>query len=101
MSVVEEWAEANLDSFKHRMRISSDDPAEMESLEMMLGASYTAILRLVGVQDAQDLEVKELIFERARYAYNDALDEFEVNYRRNINLLFLAHKPKESEEAND
>ncbi|XHB95500.1 hypothetical protein AAFF39_00465 [Lactococcus garvieae] len=35
--MVEEWAEANLDSFKHRMRISSDDPAEMESLEMMLG----------------------------------------------------------------
>ncbi|WOF39400.1 helix-turn-helix domain-containing protein [Lactococcus lactis] len=58
----------------------------------MLIASYTSILRLVGVPDASDPEVKELIFERSRYTYNDALDEFKENYKQNIRDVFLANQ---------
>lgn len=67
----------------------------------MLIASYTSILRLVGVSDASDPEVEELIYERSRYTYNDALDEFKENYAQNIRDVFLANQPEESEESDD
>lgn len=98
MAVAEEWANSNLNSFKQRMRISTDDPNEMSNLTDMLVSSYTSIIRLVGVSDASDPEVKELIFERSRYTYNDALDEFLKNYREAINNAFLANQPKDDED---
>lgn len=97
----EKWSTDNIESFKHRMRISTTDKNEIENLKSMLAASYISILRLVGVDDASDLEVKELIFERARYVYNDALDEFEGNYQKNIYYLWLAHKSDEEDKASD
>ncbi|MDT2858120.1 MULTISPECIES: hypothetical protein [Lactococcus] len=101
MSNAETWADANLNSFKQRMRISTNDSDELANLTDMLIASYTSILRLVGVPDASDPEVKELIFERSRYTYNDALDEFKENYAQNIRDVFLANQPEESEESDD
>lgn len=92
MSNAETWADANLNSFKQRMRISTNDSDELANLTDMLIASYTSILRLVGVPDASDPEVKELIFERSRYTYNDALDEFKENYKQNIRDVFLANQ---------
>ncbi|MCZ8492216.1 hypothetical protein, partial [Lactococcus lactis] len=80
-------------SFKQRMRISTEDSDELANLTDMLTASYTSILRLIGVSDASDPEVKELIFERSRYTYNDALDEFKENYKQNIRDVFLANQP--------
>ena len=93
MAVAEEWANSNLNSFKQRMRISTEDSDELANLTDMLTASYTSILRLIGVSDASDPEVKELIFERSRYTYNDALDEFKENYKQNIRDVFLANQP--------
>lgn len=92
MSNAETWADANLNSFKQRMRISTNDSDELANLTDMLIASYTSIIRLVGVPDASDPEVKELIFERSRYTYNDALDEFKENYAQNIRDVFLANQ---------
>ncbi len=92
MSNAETWADANLNSFKQRMRISTNDSDELANLTDMLIASYTSILRLVGVPDTSDPEVKELIFERSRYTYNDALDEFKENYKQNIRDVFLANQ---------
>ena len=93
MSTAETWATTNLSSFKQRMRISTEDSDELANLTDMLTASYTSILRLIGVSDASDPEVKELIFERSRYTYNDALDEFKENYKQNIRDVFLANQP--------
>lgn len=93
MSTAETWATNNLSSFKQRMRISTEDSDELANLTDMLTASYTSILRLIGVSDASDPEVKELIFERSRYTYNDALDEFKENYKQNIRDVFLANQP--------
>lgn len=92
MSTAETWANDNLNSFKQRMRISTEDSDELANLTDMLTASYTSILRLIGVSDASDPEVKELIFERSRYTYNDALDEFKDNYKQNIRDVFLANQ---------
>lgn len=92
MSNAETWADDNLNSFKQRMRISTNDSDELANLTDMLIASYTSILRLVGVPDTSDPEVKELIFERSRYTYNDALDEFKENYKQNIRDVFLANQ---------
>jgi hypothetical protein len=92
MSNAETWADDNLNSFKQRMRISTNDSDELANLTDMLIASYTSILRLVGVPDASDPEVKELIFERSRYTYNDALDEFKENYKQNIRDVFLTNQ---------
>lgn len=101
MSDAKTWATANLNAFKQRMRISTTDPDELANLTKMLTASYTSILRLVGVSDATDPEVEELIIERSRYTYNDALDEFKVNYASNIRDAFLANQPDEGEENDD
>ena len=101
MSDAEIWASSNLKSFKQRMRINTEDPDEITNLTKMLIASYTSILRLVGVSDATDPEVEELIYERSRYTYNDALDEFKENYSQNIRDVFLANQPEESEESDD
>ncbi|WNN67390.1 hypothetical protein [Lactococcus lactis] len=101
MSDAETWADAHLKSFKQRMRINTEDPDELANLTKMLIASYTSILRLVGVIDATDPEVEELIYERSRYTYNDALDEFKENYAQNIRDVFLANQPEESEESDD
>ncbi|KSU22710.1 Phage protein [Lactococcus lactis subsp. lactis] len=93
MADAKTWATTNLSSFKQRMRISTEDSDELANLTDMLTASYTSILRLIGVSDASDPEVKELIFERSRYTYNDALDEFKENYKQNIRDVFLANQP--------
>lgn len=101
MSDAETWADGHLKSFKQRMRINTEDPDELANLTKMLIASYTSILRLVGVSDATDPEVEELIYERSRYTYNDALDEFKGNYKENIRDVFLANQPEESEGSDD
>ncbi|PCR98988.1 hypothetical protein [Lactococcus fujiensis] len=99
MSDAETWAQANLNSFKQRMRINTSDPDELANLTKMLIASYTSILRLVGVIDATDPEVEELIIERSRYTYNDALDEFLDNYGKAIRNVFLANQVDDTEEV--
>ncbi len=101
MSDAETWASANLSAFKQRMRISTNDPDELANLTRMLVASYTSILRLVGVSDTTDPEVEELIFERTRYTYNDALDEFKENYKQNIRDVFLANQQEDESEDSD
>jgi hypothetical protein len=101
MSDAETWGNSHLKSFKQRMRINTEDPDELANLTKMLIASYTSILRLVGVSDATDPEVEELIYERSRYTYNDALDEFKENYKENIRDVFLANQPEESEGSDD
>lgn len=101
MSDAETWADGHLKSFKQRMRINTEDPDELANLTKMLIASYTSILRLVGISDATDPEVEELIYERSRYTYNDALDEFKENYKENIRDVFLANQPEESEGSDD
>lgn len=83
-----QFVETHLDSFKLRMRISHD--AEDDNLVMMLSASVRAIAKLTGSHQVSD-EFVELVMERARYVYHDALDEFRTNYDDEIHDLYLAN----------
>lgn len=91
-----EFAAGQLDAFKDRMRITSAD--EDDNLKKMLSSSIVAVALLVGADEIDDMLV-ELAFERARYVYHDALDEFQTNYANEIELQAMVHSLKEAEHA--
>ena len=78
----ESFAQEQLESFKVRMRIDGD--SEDDNLKMMLSSSFERMTQLVGPYTKEDLVFKELVFERSRYYYNDALEYFELNFHSRI-----------------
>ena len=83
----EEQLHPLLKSFKDRMRIFHD--GEDDNLSQMLESSESAILGLVGSKDSTDSRVRELILERARYAYNDQVEFFYGNFQGDLMALSL------------
>lgn len=76
-----------LNEFKERMRLGDD---EDENLKRILSASNKELMRVCGAYDINTDEVfKELVFERSRYVYNDALEYFNENFLSNINSLSI------------
>ncbi|ASN72257.1 hypothetical protein 3F8_12 [uncultured Caudovirales phage] len=74
-----------LQEFKDRMRLGDD---EDDNLKRILSTSNKALLRVCGDYDIDnDEEFKELVFERSRYVYNDALEYFDKNFLSQINSL--------------
>ncbi|OFR41702.1 hypothetical protein HMPREF2887_05545 [Streptococcus sp. HMSC071H03] len=90
------FVDEQLAAFKERMRITSTD--EDDNLKKMLSSSIVAVALLVGADEIDDMLV-ELAFERARYVYHDALDEFQTNYANEIELQAMVHSLKEAEHA--
>nr|DAS39329.1 MAG TPA: Head Tail Connector Protein [Caudoviricetes sp.] len=86
------FVEDNLPAFKERMRITSGD--EDERLKRMLTSSIVATTSLVGATELDEM-LTELTFERARYVYHDALDEFQKNYADEIELQTFLNSLKE------
>jgi len=77
-----------LQEFKDRMHLDDD---ENGNILRMLKASHADLVRVCGDYDILTDEVfKELVFERSRYAYNDALEYFYTNFLTQINNLNLA-----------
>lgn len=77
-----------LEQFKDRMHISHD--GEDGNLKQLLSFSYARIQTMCGpFAIDKDEEAKELVFERARYAYNDATEYFEGNFLSAINGIGL------------
>ncbi|MCG6184246.1 hypothetical protein H1215_15445 [Anoxybacillus sp. LAT_38] len=77
-----------LKEFKERMKLGDE---EDENLIRILSASNKSLIRICGDYDiSQDEEFKELVFERARYVYNDALEYFQTNFLTQINDLRIA-----------
>lgn len=73
--------------FKERMRLGNH---EDENLERILSASTEALKRSCGDYDINtDETFKELVFERSRYVYNDALEFFNANFSSEINSMAL------------
>lgn len=86
-----------LEAFKERMHISHD--AEDENLKRHLRNSAAAIRRMVGAVDIEtNYEAQELVFERARYSYNDSLEYFEDNFVGEITALSLTLLPEVVED---
>jgi hypothetical protein len=74
--------------FKDRMHF--DGNHEDENLLRILKASETELLRVCGSYDiSTDGPFKELVFERSRYVYNDALEYFNDNFLTEINSLAI------------
>ncbi|PGT67008.1 hypothetical protein COD86_10975 [Bacillus cereus] len=76
-----------LQQFKDRMRLGDE---EDDNLRRILSASNQALIKVCGNYDFNNDEVfKELVFERSRYAYNDALEYFDKNFLSQINSLSI------------
>ncbi|MDZ4649868.1 hypothetical protein ORM67_04525 [Bacillus cereus] len=74
-----------LQQFKDRMHLGDE---EDDNLKRILSTSNKALLRVCGNYDLnKDEEFKELVFERSRYIYNDALEYFDKNFLSQINSL--------------
>lgn len=77
-----------LDEFKERMRITHS--SEDNNLKRLLSFSIAYVESKCGNFDITDnLQAKELVFERTRYAYNDAVEFFEDNFLSEITSLGL------------
>ncbi|UYX52328.1 hypothetical protein M3Y14_28460 [Bacillus thuringiensis] len=76
-----------LQQFKERMHLGDD---EDDNLKRILSTSNKALLRVCGDYDLNNNEeFKELVFERSRYVYNDALEYFDKNFLSQINSLSI------------
>lgn len=75
-----------LQEFKDRLHISHS--SKDENLKRLLSFSITDLLEKCGDFDISENEkAKELVFERTRYAYNDALEFFDDNFLSLITSL--------------
>lgn len=77
-----------LEEFKKRMHITHD---EDDNLIRLLSFSIADIKSKCGPFDIEVNDVaKELVFERTRYTYNDALEYFNANFQSQINSLGMS-----------
>lgn len=75
-----------LQEFKDKMHFSHK--GEDSNLKKLLSFSIAAITRKVGAFNIEENEgAKELVFERARYAYNDAVEYFDKNFSSELNSV--------------
>ena len=62
---------------------------EDDNLSRILKASYEDLKEMCGDYTLDDEAFKELVYERSRYVYNDALEYFEENFLTRINTLSM------------
>lgn len=94
-----EITEELLAEFKERMKLSDD---EDNNLTRTLKASIEDLLEKCGDYDVHTSErFKELVFERSRYAYNDALEYFDKNFLSQITALGISKATTPSSAEGD
>ncbi|MDA2567519.1 hypothetical protein PDQ34_26805 [Bacillus cereus] len=76
---------------------------EDREIQRLAERSVYAINDLVGVELdlKKDLSARELVIERCRYAYNNAIDEFEKNFKPELSRLILRVAIQERKKAED
>lgn len=93
---------ANLvQAFKNRMHITHD--IEDDNLKKMLSSSFIYVKTRVGEfdldgEEEHDIQATELVLERARYVYNDAVEYFEDNFLSQITALGIMAGDDDVEE---
>jgi hypothetical protein len=76
-----------LEEFKEKMHFGDDEDT---NLLRILSASIVSLKKACGDYDiTKDEDFKELVFERSRYVYNDALEYFTQNFLTEITNLNL------------
>lgn len=81
--------DAMVAEFKAHMHIthSREDPY----LRGLLETSAAAVMAITNDNDLTDKRVIELVYQRARYAYNDQLEWFDANFRSMLMNLAIEH----------
>lgn len=82
--------------FKERMRIFHKE--EDDNLTRMLESSVRAIGRLTGSEDYERSDVREMVLERTRYAYNDQVEFFYENFKSDLLGMALDQMKEETED---
>ncbi|MGD6873014.1 phage gp6-like head-tail connector protein [Sutcliffiella horikoshii] len=88
-----------LQEFKERMHISHDEDNNLKRLLSFSMAYVKSKVKNIDIET--NLQAKELVIERTRYAYNDTLEYFENNFISQINSLILEAAMDEMEENED
>lgn len=88
-----------LAELKNRLRITWDD--EDVELNRIINRAKAYFKKLAGKSFSfgPDDDETELLYERCRYVYNNAADEFEKNFERELKRLIL-HVSLEKRKAN-
>ncbi|MGG1328624.1 hypothetical protein ABE222_18035 [Bacillus tropicus] len=86
-----------LDDVKEALAITWDE--EDSNIVKLIDRSVYYINDLVGVElDLKvNLSARELVINRIRYEYNNALDQFETNFKKPLSRLILHAALKERE----
>lgn len=86
---------------KHALAITWNE--EDREIKRLAERSVYALNDLVGVElDLEkDLSARELVIDRCRYAYNNAVDEFEKNFQGELSRLILRVAIEERKKAED
>lgn len=87
-----------VEEFMLRMHLDDDEEGNLKNI---LEASYYDLREKCGNYDMTDKRFKELVFERARYVYNDALEYFDTNFLSQINSLAIKKALEESSDSNE
>lgn len=90
-----------LEELKSNLRITWED--ENKNLGKILDRCKAYLESKTGtsLDFEEDLVVRELILERARYVYNNAADEFAENYKKDIVSLQVREAIKKRRSADD
>ena len=87
-----------VEEFKERMHITHS--MEDSNLQRLLSSSFAAIKQNCGEFDISESETgKELVFERTRYVYNDALEFFQDNFISELQSFAFSLLPDPVEEG--
>lgn len=80
-----------LTELKERLQISWTDETTDRVLGKILarGMSFFNALCVKEFTFTENSPERELLMERCRYVWNNALDEFEVNYRKELKRLIM------------
>lgn len=90
--------QAIVEEFMRRMHLDDDEDGNLKNI---LEASYFDLKDKCGDYDMTDKRFKELVFERSRYVYNDALEYFDTNFLSQINSLAIKKALEESSDSNE
>jgi len=85
-----------IEEFKERMHVSHN---EDDNIKRLLSFSIAYVKSKIGEFEIEENErAKELVLERTRYAYNDAVEYFEDNFLSEILSLSIEAGEEDVEE---
>ncbi|ACK90417.1 Gp6 protein [Bacillus cereus AH820] len=87
--------ETLLEDVKSRLRITWNDEDKQLIKTIERGKAYLQKLCSTSFSFGEEDQVKQLLIERCRYEYNNALEDFEKNFRGELQRLILESALKE------